>query len=327
MILMMTTAFCVSEAGGIFLLINPGSKAQGTGEAQVGRADDAYAVMRELGLGISTADLQTLQTSTAMKQRLAGRILLAVEQRGEAYYINPDDLSIHYLQNGEDAYELMRELGLGALDSFIEPIRAEMTATRMERGVDRPVPFVAQAPFANWADDRQQEACEETSVLMALEWAKGAERIDREWALEQIIATSEWQLETFGYYQDTSITDTASRLVSEYYGFSNYEVVEDITTNDILAELKKGNILIVATDGTEQNHDYFVPPGPERHTIVVHDYDHTTGEFLYHDPGTARGANIRATAEVLDSFLRDYPSGVGQDVVEIKKNMIIIRAL
>tara|TARA_Y100001970_G_scaffold245322_1_gene312266 strand:+ start:27065 stop:28996 length:1932 start_codon:yes stop_codon:yes gene_type:complete len=35
--------FCVGEAGAIFLLINPGSSAAGVGEAQTGKADDAYA--------------------------------------------------------------------------------------------------------------------------------------------------------------------------------------------------------------------------------------------------------------------------------------------
>ena len=34
--------FCVSEAGAVFLLISPGAAAQGAGEAQVARADDAY---------------------------------------------------------------------------------------------------------------------------------------------------------------------------------------------------------------------------------------------------------------------------------------------
>ena len=34
---------CVGEAGAVFLLINPGSSAAGVGEAQTGKADDAYA--------------------------------------------------------------------------------------------------------------------------------------------------------------------------------------------------------------------------------------------------------------------------------------------
>ena len=40
---MVTSLFCVSEAGAVWLLINPGAAAQGTGEAQVARANDAYA--------------------------------------------------------------------------------------------------------------------------------------------------------------------------------------------------------------------------------------------------------------------------------------------
>ena len=44
--------FCVSEAGAVFLLINPGAGAQGTGEAQVAKADDAYATyFNPAGLG------------------------------------------------------------------------------------------------------------------------------------------------------------------------------------------------------------------------------------------------------------------------------------
>ena len=35
--------WAVGEAGAIFLLISPGAAAQGTGEANVARVDDAYA--------------------------------------------------------------------------------------------------------------------------------------------------------------------------------------------------------------------------------------------------------------------------------------------
>ena len=42
-ILMVSSLYCVGEAGAIFLLINPGSGAAGVGEAQVAKADDAYA--------------------------------------------------------------------------------------------------------------------------------------------------------------------------------------------------------------------------------------------------------------------------------------------
>ena len=43
LLLLLNSLFAVGEAGAIFLLIAPGAGAQGTGEAQVAKADDAYA--------------------------------------------------------------------------------------------------------------------------------------------------------------------------------------------------------------------------------------------------------------------------------------------
>ena len=42
-VLFFSFTFCVGEAGAIFLLINPGSGPAGSGEAQAGKANDAYA--------------------------------------------------------------------------------------------------------------------------------------------------------------------------------------------------------------------------------------------------------------------------------------------
>jgi len=54
--------FCVSEAGAVWLLINPGAVAQGTGEAQVAKADDAYAsYYNPAGLGFIKNSQYALQ--------------------------------------------------------------------------------------------------------------------------------------------------------------------------------------------------------------------------------------------------------------------------
>lgn len=45
--------------------------------------------------------------------RLSGRILLQVEEKGEAWYVRPDNLQRYYLGRPRDAFNLMRELGLG----------------------------------------------------------------------------------------------------------------------------------------------------------------------------------------------------------------------
>lgn len=55
---------------------------------------------------------QAAQTEK-LNEALKGRILLQVEKNGEAWYVNPVDGLRYYLQNGEAAYELMREFSLG----------------------------------------------------------------------------------------------------------------------------------------------------------------------------------------------------------------------
>ncbi len=108
----------------------------------LGRPDDAFKVMRELGLGIKNVELATVEPSdrdkdtaakiilamggattttktdtqkydTAFAKRLSGKILLQVENSGEAWYVNPKDLKRYYLGRPADAFRIMRELSLG----------------------------------------------------------------------------------------------------------------------------------------------------------------------------------------------------------------------
>ena len=86
----------------------------------------AYQMMREFGLGASNADIDSLLAGDkVLADRVKGKILLAVERLGEAYYIHPIKLTIHYLQNGDEAYRIMRELSLGITNSDLEKIGSE----------------------------------------------------------------------------------------------------------------------------------------------------------------------------------------------------------
>ncbi len=86
----------------------------------LGRPTDAFEVMRELGLGISElnfdkiaqADLP-IDEDQELAEKLSGEIILQVEKNGEAWYVNPVDLKKYYLGRPEDAFEVMRNLGLG----------------------------------------------------------------------------------------------------------------------------------------------------------------------------------------------------------------------
>jgi hypothetical protein len=86
----------------------------------LGRPADAFAVMRGLGLGITDADLAKIpepnaigEGDLALRRRLSGLILLQVQQHGEAWYVFPPTLRRRYLGRPDDAFAIMRELGLG----------------------------------------------------------------------------------------------------------------------------------------------------------------------------------------------------------------------
>ncbi|MCR4280172.1 MAG: serine hydrolase [Candidatus Komeilibacteria bacterium] len=81
--------------------------------------NEAYSLMRELSLGITNSDLAKIPTQknqvsdTKLVARVAGKILLQVEEHGEAWYVDPKDGLRHYLRDGQAAYDIMRNLSLG----------------------------------------------------------------------------------------------------------------------------------------------------------------------------------------------------------------------
>ena len=57
--------------------------------------------------------LPTTPSDLALAKRLAGRILLQVQSKGEAWYVHPITLKRYYLGRPADAFRIMREHGLG----------------------------------------------------------------------------------------------------------------------------------------------------------------------------------------------------------------------
>lgn len=86
----------------------------------LGRPNDAFGVMRELGLGISNADFDKINAKPTAK--FAGRIILKIQDKGKAYYINPATLKIYFLGRPDDAFKVMRDQGIGIKNSELEKI-------------------------------------------------------------------------------------------------------------------------------------------------------------------------------------------------------------
>ena len=97
----------------------------------------AYFMMRTFGLGITDLNLERIPEvetpaamreatsvcqSNALAQGLRGKILLQVEQRGEAYYVDPDTCRRIYMADGDAAYDIMRFLSLGITNEDLTKI-------------------------------------------------------------------------------------------------------------------------------------------------------------------------------------------------------------
>lgn len=97
--------------------VSPGEKTR----YFLGRPADAFAVMRELGVGVSEKDYKSF--GEYVPSRLAGKILLRVEANGEAYYVNPLNRKMYFLGRPADAFNVMRGLGLGITNQNLNRIR------------------------------------------------------------------------------------------------------------------------------------------------------------------------------------------------------------
>jgi hypothetical protein len=85
----------------------------------LGRPDDAFAIMQKLGLG---ARHKIITGYNIYPANLLGKILIDVDDLGKAYYINPVDKRSYYLGRPADAFNVMRNFGLGITNEDLNKI-------------------------------------------------------------------------------------------------------------------------------------------------------------------------------------------------------------
>ncbi len=186
------------------------------------------------------------------------------------------------------------------------------------------IPFTTQAPFAEWDDPRQQDGCEEASVLMVYHWLTG-ENLPPEKAKKTILEIASFEEKTYGNYVDTSAQDTAQIILKEYFGYTKYTVKKLFKTEDLIFELALGNAIIIPANGQLLQNPYFTPPGPERHMLVIKGYDKETQEFITNDPGTKMGESYRYDEDILFKAIADYPTGDHKPIEKEEKIIIVVK--
>ena len=208
------------------------------------------------------------------------------------------------------------------------PIEGNIENTLIaDKFIQLDVPFILQAPFANWSDFVFENACEEASIAMAMNWIAGEGSVSPEKAKKQILEIVKFEDKEFGYNTDTDIFDMQI-IFQKYFKYQNIETQKNISIQDIKTELQKGNVVIVPAFGRALKNPNYTGLGPIVHMLIIIGYDPKTKEFITNDPGTRKGAGYRYAENVLFSAIWLYPSGPDTPTVPtgaLKKGMLIVR--
>lgn len=183
------------------------------------------------------------------------------------------------------------------------------------------VPHSTQAPLGEWNDPRQQDGCEETSIIMAWMWANNLTLTPEETRM-YITGMSDYEYYFHGYFRDSSANDTAN-LMSEYFGHPNIRVSHNIGLEDIKATLANNQLVITPINprviSTKLYNRYTT-----NHTVVVVGYDDTDGTMIIHDP--LRGSGYTKIPQtIFEAALGDYYSGQTHRADRYRaKSMIVV---
>jgi hypothetical protein len=186
------------------------------------------------------------------------------------------------------------------------------------------VPFMAQAPLGNWSDPRQQDACEEAGVLMAMAWVNNEKEPSLIEAEKMIIELADWQQENYGEHRDLHIREVADILFKEYFNYDKVELKEVERAEELIKFLEQGYLILAPTDGQALKNPYFTAPGPERHLLAIIGYDYNTELFITNDPGTRQGRNFKYPKNTLFEAIRAYPSGYHEPIIGREKLILLV---
>ncbi|MDP2736214.1 MAG: serine protease [bacterium] len=82
----------------------------------------------------TSANAQTGDGNQKFSDKLKGKILLQVESHGEAYYVNSKDSKRYYMSNGNEAYRIMRYLGVGITDKDLSKVKSDKIFAKKNSG-------------------------------------------------------------------------------------------------------------------------------------------------------------------------------------------------
>jgi len=97
---------------------------------------DDYLIDPEQRFVVKKGETQQPSPDQSIVDRLRGYILLQVEENGEAWYVDFETKRRYYMKDGDVAYEMLREFGLGITDADLRKIPVGIDERFNEADVD-----------------------------------------------------------------------------------------------------------------------------------------------------------------------------------------------
>lgn len=198
-------------------------------------------------------------------------------------------------------------IGAGCMFAFKQP----------PTELNLPVPFSTQAPTGNWANN---EACEETSAIMASAYLNGStqEDLPADMVQEEISRLITWENEHFKYNTNTGARDTAAMIENNLN--LKTTIKEDFTEGDLKMALTNNAVLLLPLNAQSLDPSNYPDLHPTYHMVVIRGYkDHT---FYINDPGTSKGKNNAYTFEEIHNFAADWNQETKK--IDTTKKLVIV---
>ena len=253
------------------------------------------------------------ESKTLFKKIIVGFIILAVVFVFDFWIFSPKEFSSNPEVEEESTEPLKQEeQGQTSTENFpigdipeeikIEEPVVQDFSLELKESVDLLVPFIVQAPFADW-DEPYKEACEEAVLIIAKAWLNNQE-LTKEQADKQILDSVKWQEENWGGHYDLNASETV-RLANQHFGIEKIYVTNVDSIDNVKYELSKGNLVIVPMAGQLLENPNYQDPGPPYHMLVAKGYNKKG--IITNDPGTKRGADFIYSDDIFFNAIHDWP--------------------
>lgn len=193
----------------------------------------------------------------------------------------------------------------------VKPVKNDPVATSTQATSTKPtefpkelnlsVPFVLQAPHQDWSMP-YEEACEEATLIMAVNAGKKAMTADEQDAEIKAIVARE--IEMFGDYVHTSASETAM-LAKDFYKVKQTRIFPIRNADDIKRELAAGHPVMDPADGKLLMNPNFKNGGPVYHMLLIKGYL-ADGRWITNDPGTRKGKDYIYGKDQLLNAMHDW---------------------